>query len=130
MPLLVTIFISPDPIQALPPTFPSDGKSGAVLDFYGVVRKFQDETSLTGLNYEAYEEMAHRQFRQIIDSLQSQHPINEIHLIHRIGFVPVGEPSLFIRIQSTHRQEGLVFMDKLISQMKQDVPIWKQDQPA
>jgi len=46
--------------------------------------------------------------------------------IHRTGWVPVGEASLFIRVLSAHRGEALQFLAKAIDLLKQDVPIWKR----
>jgi molybdopterin synthase catalytic subunit len=43
-----------------------------------------------------------------------------------LGWVPVGEASLFIRVLAAHREEALAFCGELISRMKQDVPIWKR----
>jgi molybdopterin synthase catalytic subunit len=100
---------------------------GAFLDFYGVVRGREGSQALSGLRYEAYEKMALHQFQLIIAELLALYPISRLELVHRVGFVPVGHPSLFVRVESPHRQEALRFMEHLIERMKRDVPIWKED---
>jgi molybdopterin synthase catalytic subunit len=50
--------------------------------------------------------------------------------IHRLGWVPVGEASLFLRVQSAHRAEALNFCALAIDAMKRDVPIWKTARTA
>jgi molybdopterin synthase catalytic subunit len=46
--------------------------------------------------------------------------------IHRLGWVPVGEASLFVRVLSAHRGEALRFLAEAINRLKTDVPIWKR----
>ncbi|MGA2244652.1 MAG: molybdenum cofactor biosynthesis protein MoaE [Verrucomicrobiota bacterium] len=99
---------------------------GAGLEFSGLVRELENGGQVPGLHYEAYEPMARAQLEQIIQELGVKHPCEEILLVHRLGFVPVGEASLFVRIGSRHRQAGLAFMGELIDRLKADVPIWKR----
>lgn len=108
------------PLQAAP-----DLEVGAVVEFWGIVREMEGERALAGLNYEAYESMARSEFARIADELETQHAIAAALVIHRIGFVPVGEASLFVRVYSKHRGEALRFCGALIDRMKKDVPIWK-----
>lgn len=98
---------------------------GAIVEFWGVVRETEGEHALEGLTYEAYESMARSEFARIASDLMKQHPIAAALVIHRIGFVPVGEASLFVRVYSKHRGAALGFCGALIDRMKEDVPIWK-----
>ena len=98
---------------------------GACVDFRGIVRAMERGRSLAGLHYEAYEPMADRQLRRIFDELATQHPCDAVVFIHRLGWVPVGEASLFIRVLAAHRGEALRFCAEAIDRMKADVPIWK-----
>jgi molybdopterin synthase catalytic subunit len=99
---------------------------GACVEFQGIVRASEKGATLTGLEYEAYEPMAEAELEKIIMELASQHPCTFLLFIHRLGWVPVGEASLFIRVLAAHREEALAFCGELISRMKQDVPIWKR----
>jgi molybdopterin synthase catalytic subunit len=115
-------------LEALKPAavpFPEDGATGAVVEFYGIVRGREQDREIDGLHYEAYEEMARKQFGKIIAELNALHPIHSIALTHRIGPVPVGQPSLHVRVRGAHRAEAFAFASLLIDRMKQDVPIWK-----
>ena len=98
---------------------------GAVVEFWGIVRETEGERSLTGLHYETYETMARSEFARVADELRKLHPIAEALVIHRLGWVPVGEASLFVRVSSKHRGAALSFCGALIDRMKEDVPIWK-----
>ena len=98
---------------------------GASVDFLGIVRELEGSETLEGLFYEAHEPMAHQQLGRIAAELDALHPISSIIFIHRTGWVPVGETSLFIRVLAAHRSEALAFTGAFIDRLKQDVPIWK-----
>ena len=57
--------------------------------------------------------------------LSTKHPVEDVTIIHRLGWVPVGEASLHVRVQAKHRGPALAFCGALIDRMKEDVPIWK-----
>ena len=98
---------------------------GATVEFWGIVREKEGERSLEGLNYEAYESMARTEFARIAAELAAKFSIETALVIHRLGWVPVGEASLYVQISSKHRGAALGFCGELIDRMKQDVPIWK-----
>jgi len=98
---------------------------GACLEFSGIVRELEKDKKIPGLIYEVYEPMARTQLEKNFQELAAKHPCEEVVFVHRLGFVPVGEASLFIRVQSRHRQPALAFMAELIDRLKADVPVWK-----
>lgn len=114
-----------EPLAIQPPTFPAASDSGAWVDFFGVVRGQEHEREIAALDYEAYEAMALRELERIVTALGAKHPVQEVWLTHRLGCVPVGEPSLHVRVRSAHRAEALAFTGELIDEMKRSVPIWK-----
>ena len=115
------------PIVAPPPQF-SAKEIGAVVEFFGIVRELENGKKIPGLFYEAHEPMARAQLEKIFKELTAKNPCEEIYFSHRLGFVPVGEASLLIRISTGHRQASLALMAELIDRLKADVPIWKNSQ--
>src|ERR1017187_721637 len=109
-----------------PPAAFATPEIGACLEFSGLVRELEHGQKITGLFYEAYEPMARTQLEKLFRELATRHPSEEILLIHRLAFVPVGEASLFIRIGSRHRQAALALLGELLDRFKQEVPIWKR----
>lgn len=110
----------------VPPPRHSGGREiGACVDFLGIVREMENNESVPGLFYEAYEPMARLVLERIRHGLQAKYPCEETLLIHRLGFVPVGEASIFLRAQSSHRQQALGMITTLMDRLKRDVPIWK-----
>ena len=119
------ITFTTSPIAIPPLTLPSR-EIGACVEFQGIVRETEQDRQLAGLQYEAYEPMARRHLWRIFGELAALHPCAVVVFIHRLGWVPVGEASLFIRVISAHRGEALQFVAEAIDRMKADVPIWKR----
>jgi molybdopterin synthase catalytic subunit len=103
---------------------------GACVEFLGIVREMEGAERLTGLHYEAYEAMAVRHLRRIFAELHEVHGCAGVTFIHRLGWVPVGETSMFVRVLAAHRGAALRFCAEAIDRMKADVPIWKRLPPA
>ena len=103
----------------------SDGM-GAVVTFHGVVRGTEDGEAITAIVYEANEEMALHQFGLIFDALEKRWPMEKVRLVHRLGVVPVNEPSLRVEVIAPHRDEAFAACQFLIDEMKEKVPIWKR----
>ena len=101
------------------------GRAGAVLEFYGVVRDREDGRPIRAIEYECHREMALHQLRKIAEATASAHGLIDLAIIHRVGTVPVGEASLYVRAESAHRGEAFTAAAELISRLKEDVPIWK-----
>lgn len=114
---------APIVVPIVPGTSP---EIGACVEFHGIVREQENGQAIPALFYEAYESMARMQLERIMDELNATHPCDQIHLIHRLGLVPVGEPSLYLRVQAKHRQEAFHMAANLVTRMKEDVPIWKR----
>lgn len=106
----------------------SDGM-GAVVVFQGVVRAQEGTTSISAIDYEAFDEMACHQFELIFEEIDRQWPVESVRLVHRVGVVPVNAPSLWVEIIAPHRAESFAACQFLIDAMKQRVPIWKRPQP-
>ena len=119
------ITFTSEPIVIPPAALPTR-EIGAYVEFQGVVRELEQGETLTGLHYEAHESMARRHLERIFDELCAAHPCAAVIFIHRLGWVPVGEASLFIRVLSSHRGEALRFLAEAIDRLKADVPIWKR----
>lgn len=105
----------------------SDG-IGAVVTFHGIVRGEENGAPITAIDYESNEEMALHQFGLIFDAVEKNWPVEKVRLIHRLGVVPVNEPSLRVEVIAPHRAEAFETCQFLIDEMKKKVPIWKRPQ--
>lgn len=103
----------------------SDSESGAIVDFFGVVRGIEDERELAGIEYEAHRAMAEHQMRSIAEAASAKFGLRQVVIRHRIGFVPVTEPSVVVRVTSGHRSAAFSASAWIMDELKRVVPIWK-----
>ncbi len=99
---------------------------GAAIYFLGVVRESEGGTVIRAIDYEAFEKMARHQFDLIFSEIEKRWPIESVRLVHRLGVVKVGEPSLWVEVIAPHRGEAFAACQFLINEMKRVVPIWKR----
>lgn len=119
----IEILLCPEALS-LPPL--AAAGVGAIARFEGIVRDLEGGRRITGLNYEAYEPMADRMIREILEDLGRVHPFHIARVHHRIGFVPVGEAAILMDVSSKHRFEAFSVLTKFLDRLKQEVPIWKR----
>ena len=103
-----------------------DAAAGARIDFQGIVRGSEDGREIEGIDYEAHWKMAEHQLREIAEQAIIQFDLRSVIVHHRIGFVAVGEPSLFMRVFSGHRQAAFQASRWIVDELKKKVPIWKR----
>ena len=120
----ITIQFTHKPLAIPPAAWPSR-EIGTSLEFQGLVREQEQGRAVPGLFYEAHETMARRVLERHLMELGALHRVVAVLFIHRLGWVPVGEASLFIRVLSAHRGEALALLAASVDRLKQDVPIWK-----
>jgi molybdopterin synthase catalytic subunit len=106
------------------------GVAGAIVEFSGMVRATEGGQPIAALEYEAYQPMATRLLRQILEDLGRRHPCLFVRLRHRLGVVPVGEAAIHILVAAPRRAEGFALLQELLDRLKQDVPIWKRPAPG
>jgi molybdopterin synthase catalytic subunit len=102
-----------------------DASAGAIVDFWGVVRMKEGDREIRGIDYEAHPAMAEHQLRLIGEQAIKHFGLAMAVIRHRVGFVPVGEASLFVRVAAPHRREAIEAMEWLVTELKKKVPIWK-----
>ncbi|WP_018291053.1 molybdenum cofactor biosynthesis protein MoaE [Verrucomicrobium sp. 3C] len=104
---------------------PSDGASGAIVEFFGVVRGREGGRPILALEYEAYRAMARKELERVAEEVAQPGLCDEFILIHRVGTVPVGEPSLYLRVAAERRGTAFRIAEEAIRKLKEAVPIWK-----
>ena len=104
----------------------ADSAAGAVVDFSGVVRKLEDGREIEGIGYESHPKMAEHQMQLIAEAAIEKFQLKQVVLHHRVGFVPAGEPSLFLRVSAAHRAAAFDAGKWIVDELKKKVPIWKK----
>ncbi len=104
------------------------GGDGAVCVFDGIVRDNTRGRRTLHLDYEAYEEMALKQMRELAAQAVERFGVREVTLVHRLGRLVVGETSVLIVVASAHRGAAFDACRWVIDTLKKTVPIWKKEQ--
>jgi molybdopterin synthase catalytic subunit len=112
--------------QLRAPPIDVDPRAGAAVEFWGIVRGSEDGREIDGIEYEAHREMAEHQLRKIAEQAAKKFGLTLAMIHHRIGFIAVGESSLFMRVSSPHREEAFRASRWIVSELKKKVPIWKR----
>ncbi|HEY4359261.1 MAG TPA: molybdenum cofactor biosynthesis protein MoaE [Acidobacteriaceae bacterium] len=105
-----------------------DGADGAVVVFDGIVRNNTRGRQTLHLDYEAYEEMALKQMRELRMQAMAQFGVRDVAIVHRLGRLMVGETSVLIAVVSAHRGVAFDACRWVIDTLKKTVPIWKKEQ--
>ena len=100
---------------------------GAVATFLGLVRDHNQGRRVLYLVYEAYEPLAERALRRIVDEARERWPSAVLAVHHRTGRLAIGEASVAIAAASPHRADAFAACRYAIERVKQIVPIWKHE---
>ena len=103
------------------------GPDGAVVVFDGIVRNNTRGRQTLYLVYEAYEAMALKQMRALINEAKEQFSVRDVVLVHRLGRLGIGESSVLIAVASAHRGAAFEACRWVIDTLKKTVPIWKKE---
>jgi molybdopterin synthase catalytic subunit len=106
---------------------------GATVTLDGYARKFtrdketNDVRETLYLVYEAYDEMALKEMKKLIDQAHGSFEIANVGIVHRIGRLEIGETSVVISVAAPHRRAAFEACEWLIKELKRTVPIWKKE---
>jgi molybdopterin synthase catalytic subunit len=101
---------------------------GAVAAFVGTTRVDESSgASVKYLEYEAYRPMADRKLEEIGAELEERWTVGHVSIVHRIGRVYPGEPSVVMVVASPRRDSAFEASRYAIERIKEIVPIWKRE---
>ena len=98
--------------------------AGAIVSFQGTTRDVER------LEYEAYREMAEERIGAILADAVERHGLEAAAAEHRVGSVPLGEPSVVVAASAAHREEAFAAAREIIDRIKAEAPIWKKEVDA
>jgi molybdopterin synthase catalytic subunit len=107
----------------------SHGEAGGIAVFLGTTRAeaSPDGKPLVALDYEAYADMALAQMQELARRARARWPIERLAILHRVGRVAVGDPSVVIAVATPHRAEAFDACRWIIDTLKAEVAIWKKE---
>ena len=105
----------------------ADEGAGGTCVFIGTVRDHSKAGDVTGLRYEAWDELAVARLHEIAGELFEKWPLKKAAILHRIGDLALGEASVVIACSAPHRGDAFEACRHGIERLKEDVPIWKKE---
>jgi molybdopterin synthase catalytic subunit len=124
----VLVRVTSDPLsvdEAL--VWVADDGAGGTCVFVGTVRDHSSAGDVSGLRYEAWDELADARLHEIAGELFDTWPIRKLAILHRTGDLSVGEASVVIACSAPHRGDAFDACRQGIERLKEDVPIWKKE---
>ena len=102
-------------------------RDGATLLFLGVVRDHSDDRPVSGMRYDAYQEMAGEVLRAIAEETAERLGTDHVAVVHRFGELAIGDVSVAIAVSSPHRAEAYEASRYVIEELKERLPVWKKE---
>jgi molybdopterin synthase catalytic subunit len=102
---------------------------GGVDVFLGTTRSEtrKDGVELVALDYDAYRDMALHQMRKLATDVREKWPVANCVILHRVGRVELGRPSILIGVSTPHRKEAFLACKWLVDELKKSVTLWKKE---
>jgi molybdopterin synthase catalytic subunit len=124
----MTFSLSTDPIDttALRKAM-AHPSAGALVDFEGWVRNHNEGKTVGSLTYEAAEGLCQKEAAQIMAEARSRWDVQEIHCVHRIGHLHIGDVAVWVGVSAGHRDAAFAACRYVIDEVKARLPIWKKE---
>jgi len=100
---------------------------GATVTLDGYVRQFTKGRESLYLVYEAYEAMAIKEMKKLVEQAKKDFEIANVGIVHRTGRLEIGETSVVISVAAPHRRAAFAACEWIIRELKRTVPIWKKE---
>lgn len=103
-------------------------KVGAIVTFTGLVREFNENSSVEGLFLEHYPGMTEKVLAGLIEEAAERWPIISAKIVHRVGALKPGDQIVFVGVNSAHRDAAFAAAEYLMDILKTKAPFWKREQ--
>jgi molybdopterin synthase catalytic subunit len=97
---------------------------GAVASFTGIVRS---DDGVTAIELEHYPAMTEASLQALAETAMQHWGLTACTIVHRIGYMKVGEPIVLTATSAPHRAAALEACAYLIDRLKTDAPFWKKE---
>jgi molybdopterin synthase catalytic subunit len=103
----------------------ADPAAGGLVVFVGSVRDHDDDRAVTRLAYTAHPS-ALDSLRGVVDEVAARFGGARLAAVHRYGELAIGDVAVVVAASAPHRDEAFAAARLLIDELKERVPIWKE----
>jgi len=102
-------------------------KTGAIVNFIGTVRGFDEKTNETinAMTLEHYPGMTELEIENIINESLIKWEISAVTVIHRVGKLMPSDQIVYVGVSSKHRQNAFDSCNFIMDWLKTKAPFWK-----
>ena len=100
---------------------------GAVVSFSGLVRDFNEQGDIVGLELEHYPGMTEAALQQIAQEAGERWPLLGVSVTHRVGNIYNGEVIVHVSVASQHRMSAFEACEFIMDFLKTRAPFWKKE---
>jgi molybdopterin synthase catalytic subunit len=104
-----------------------DSGAGGYVSFEGWVRDHNEGREVTGLEYEAFQELAVKEGDRIVVEALRRFPVKRALCLHRVGALALSDLAVWVGVSAVHRGEAFDACRYIIDEVKHRVPIWKKE---
>lgn len=101
------------------------GEDGAANLFVGICRS--ENGRVRGLELEHYPGMAEAELTRIAADAAERFALSGALVVHRTGYVAVGEPIVMAAAKSSHRSAAFDAVRFMMDFLKTEAPFWKRE---
>jgi molybdopterin synthase catalytic subunit len=128
---LTALRIKPSDFARVAETDGIAASAAAELLFSGRVQPksvMRDDAPVIGIDYEIPPLAFTHQVRQIILEVHRAIPeVSCVRIVHRTGYVAVGDATVIVLVRARHRASALNAMDIIVDRMKREAAVYKKE---
>ena len=103
---------------------------GALVVFMGFVKGVVSGAEVEELVYEAHPRYAEEKLREIGEWAEQHFRLHDVVLLHRVGRLKPGEPTIYILVTAASRHEAFQAAQQILERVKHEAPIYKLERRA
>jgi molybdopterin synthase catalytic subunit len=103
----------------------ADPAAGGIALFMGAIRDHDHGRGVIRLSYSAHPS-ALTELRRVAEKVAASFDVRALAAVHRVGELEIGDLAVVVAAACPHRAEAFEACRMLIDELKQSVPIWKQ----
>ena len=103
---------------------------GAVVNFIGLMRDFNEGDQVNKMTLEHYPGMTEKALGKIVDEACERWDLMGVRVVHRVGELNPLDPIVLVAVASAHRGEAFKACEFIIDYLKTRAPFWKKESTA
>ena len=103
---------------------------GSIITFLGITRNIDEGEEVIALEFDAWKGKLEPVLEGLAEQAINKFSVHSVAMSHRIGRVDPSENIVCIHVASPHRKEGFEACSWLITELKNQAPLWKKEVKA